>query len=295
MIVTELPDTTAFNTRFSEIPDNFVFYAHSDDKYFYPEHRTPYLFITNFINYGKYLLNKRQIEISDKCFYFLNENDNIEIQFNKPVPLKTLGIVFKHDFVNSSLKFITSSDIQLLENIDEQSIENFHIPSVPFELSQGIRNNISRLLQNPVEKEDFDNILFEMFSQFVLINNSTLKQLNRIDVAKKSTKEELYKRLILAKDFINDNLDQKLTIEQIAQEACLNKFHFLYNFKKLFTLTPYQYLIEIRLNKAYQLLESKKYNVTEVCYSLGFESIGSFSNTFKKKFQVSPSALLAHS
>lgn len=292
MIITELPQATNLNNNLSESGGNVIVYARSNGEYFYPRHKTPYVFVTNFINQGNYLLNSRPIEVSQKNFYFLNANDELEIQFKKQLPLQTLGIFFDQKFIRAALQCITFSDEQLLEFYENRSEQEFYIPSVPFELTQNIQDKIASLLRSPMKKEEQDHLLFELITQFVMINNDTLKQLKKIDVVKKSTKEELYKRLFLSKEFIHDNASEKLTIDRIAQEACMNKFHYLSNFKKLFNITPHQYLNEVRLKKAYRLLVSRQCNVTEACFSVGFESIGSFSNLFKKKFRVSPSILL---
>jgi len=123
------------------------------------------------------------------------------------------------------------------------------------------------------------------------LNTGTIKDIDKITAVKKSTREELYRRLYLSREWINDNLTSKITLDQMAGAACLNKFHFLSNFKQVFHTTPHQYLMERRLQKAFDLLKHQRHSVTEVCYLLGFESIGSFSNQFRKRFGVPPSAL----
>lgn len=95
MISTVLPEINSYANKETRMEENTVVLANTNDKYFYPEHKTPYLFITNFLNKGKYLLNKRHIEISDKHFYFVNINDDLEINFQKDFPLKTLLIFLR--------------------------------------------------------------------------------------------------------------------------------------------------------------------------------------------------------
>jgi AraC family transcriptional regulator len=143
-----------------------------------------------------------------------------------------------------------------------------------------------------LHKEALDTLLFELIIEFSLLNKHISKQLKKIDAVKKSTREELYRRLFLAKEFIHDHVCENLTLEQIAKAACLDKFHFLYNFKALFNTTPHQYYTELKLQKAFQLLQSKQHSVTGVCYLVGFKGIGSFSNLFKRRFDISPSQLL---
>jgi len=292
MITTALPGTTTFNHDLPGLSANAVIYAYTTEKYFYPGHRTPYLFVTNYLNKGNYLLNGKHIQISDKCFYFLNEDDELEINFSKAEPLQTLLILLTEKFVKASLHCITSSHEKLLEAGDKNAHNDFKIPSVPFTLSKIVRDKISLVLQKTTGRDELEIILFDLISEFAILNNDTAKQLKKINAVKRSTQQELYKRLFLAREFINDNAFENLTISQTARQVCLDKFHFLSSFKRLFGITPHQYLTEIKLQKAHYLLKDKQCSVSEVCFTVGFESIGSFSNLFRKRFRVPPSALL---
>lgn len=98
----------------------------------------------------------------------------------------------------------------------------------------------------------------------------------------------LYKRIVQAKLFIDQNYSENIDINNIADEACFSKFHFIRLFKKIYGRTPHQYLIRVRMEKALQLLKLGK-TVSEVCYEVGFESIGTFSTLFKKIFGTEPS------
>lgn len=292
MYLKSLPNISTFNCNPPRLDRNEVIYAHTDANYFYPEHKTPYLFVANFLSKGKYILNKKPIQISDKHFYFLNVNDQLEIRFADNVPLKTFIILFADDFVSESFNYRSVSDEDHLDLPDEIKLRRkFEIPSVPFALNDRILGKIRAILQNASNKEGLETHTLELVFEFSKLHRDSIEQINRIAAVKKSTREELYRRLFLAAEFMNDNIFEQLSVEQIAKEVCLNKFHFLSNFKALYQTTPHQYFVELKLQKAVQLLKSKRYNVTDVCFMLGFESIGSFSNLFKKRFHISPSKL----
>jgi AraC-like DNA-binding protein len=76
----------------------------------------------------------------------------------------------------------------------------------------------------------------------------------------------------------------------MAAVACLSPNHFLRTFKQLFHQTPHQYLISKRLEEARRLLSLTEMPVTDVCFSVGFESLGSFSWLFRHRTGVSPEA-----
>lgn len=98
----------------------------------------------------------------------------------------------------------------------------------------------------------------------------------------------LYKRIVQAKLFIDDNFTQPIELDNIADEAYFSKFHFLRIFKQAYGRTPHQYLVYKRIERAKELLK-KGTPVTEVCYMVGFESVGSFSTLFKRSTGYSPS------
>ena len=101
----------------------------------------------------------------------------------------------------------------------------------------------------------------------------------------------LYRRIVQAKIFIDANYANKIDLENIANEAYFSKFHFIRLFKSIYDKTPHQYLTSVRIEKAIQLLRSGN-AVTEVCTSVGFDSLTSFSGLFKRIVGIAPSSYL---
>jgi AraC-like DNA-binding protein len=89
----------------------------------------------------------------------------------------------------------------------------------------------------------------------------------------------LYKRIVNSTIFIDDNYSQSIDLSNIADEAFFSKSHFIRLFNKIYGKTPHQYLIIVRVEKAIELLKTGL-SVSEVCYSVGFDSITSFAGAF---------------
>jgi len=290
MVSTKLPDIQTFNDKLPELKENIVLSVNSQAKYSYPEHRTPYLFVANFHGKGCYVANQKKIEVSDRYFYFLNNNDKFEITFKESVPRQTFFILFNTKFIDDCFGSLLKSDEQLLSNPQVSKTEVV-IPTVPFSYNASLLGKIFSLSELKHSKCDRDDLLFELIADFSLLINATKKIINRVPAVKRTTKEEIYTRIFLAMEILNDCVSEKKTLDVIAEAVCMNKFHFLANFKRVTGTTPHQYVTQIRLHKAFDLLQNKHYTVSEVCYMLNFESLGSFSNLFKKKFFVSPSQI----
>src|SRR5262245_4261133 len=93
---------------------------------------------------------------------------------------------------------------------------------------------------------------------------------------------DTFRRLDRARAFIDDSYHLPIDLDQISKEACLSRYHFLRLFRKAFNKTPHQYLTQRLIERAKELLTSSKLTVTDVCFEVGFESLGSFSSLFHK-------------
>ncbi|HEY0743343.1 MAG TPA: AraC family transcriptional regulator [Chryseosolibacter sp.] len=93
---------------------------------------------------------------------------------------------------------------------------------------------------------------------------------------------DLYARIVRAKLFIDEHYSSPIDLETLSSEACFSKYHFLRLFKRTYNKTPYQYLSEIRIEKAKQKLKAHVASISEVCEDVGFESNTSFTAKFKE-------------
>lgn len=99
---------------------------------------------------------------------------------------------------------------------------------------------------------------------------------------------EVLERLNRARKYIDLCYDLPLNLEEISSQACFSRYHFLRLFRQAFNKTPHQYLVERRIEKAKELLASKDLRVTDVCFEVGFQSLGSFSSLFHKSVGHAP-------
>jgi AraC-like DNA-binding protein len=115
------------------------------------------------------------------------------------------------------------------------------------------------------------------------------KEVEKLPAARQATREELYRRLHHARDYAAALFHQPVTLDDMARVACLSPNHLLRTFKGAFGQTPHQFITTRRLEEAGRLLRTSQQPVTEICYAVGFESLGTFSWLFHRRFGVSPS------
>jgi AraC-like DNA-binding protein len=81
----------------------------------------------------------------------------------------------------------------------------------------------------------------------------------------------------------------KIKLDDIAAAAFMSRFHYIRIFQQVYGMTPRQFLRDLRIEKAKQLLK-KGYLVTRVCFDVGYESLPTFSKVFKRGTGYSPKA-----
>ena len=96
------------------------------------------------------------------------------------------------------------------------------------------------------------------------------------------------KRLHRASEFMIHHYAENLTIDELARESGISQFHFIRLFKKQYGITPYQYLINLRLNAAATHLKNTDLSIKEVAVRCGFVNTGRFPVIFQKHFGLSP-------
>lgn len=99
---------------------------------------------------------------------------------------------------------------------------------------------------------------------------------------------DVRQRLERARSVMHVRFADPLDLEAVAREAYLSRFHFAREFRRLFGVTPHQYLTQRRVEQAKRLLLETDKSVTEVCMSVGFSSLGSFSTMFQRRVGHSP-------
>src|SRR5437773_10540035 len=98
----------------------------------------------------------------------------------------------------------------------------------------------------------------------------------------KSYGSEVHERLCRARTYIDECYDLPLDLNEISKQACLFRYHFLRLFRQAFATTPHQYLIYWWILRAKELLRLRRISVTDVCFVVGFQSLGSFSSLFRR-------------
>jgi AraC-like DNA-binding protein len=102
--------------------------------------------------------------------------------------------------------------------------------------------------------------------------------------------EDRNRRMLRARDTMDRAYSQSLDVPALARVAHVSPAHFSRQFRATFGETPHRYLQRRRVERAMELLRETDRSVTEICFDVGFASLGTFSRTFRAVVGESPSA-----
>jgi AraC-like DNA-binding protein len=101
------------------------------------------------------------------------------------------------------------------------------------------------------------------------------------------------RHLLRARDLADARYFEPLGVDDLARAAGLSRGHFSREFRAAFGESPHTYLLTRRMERAAALLRTTDRSVADVCLSVGLQSIGSFTTSFKRTYGVTPSAYRA--
>jgi AraC family transcriptional regulator len=94
------------------------------------------------------------------------------------------------------------------------------------------------------------------------------------------------------REYVQEHLEEEITLETLAALVYLSPYHFARKFKEATGLSPYQYVLQCRVEQAKTLLMIGKYSISEVAQAVGFASQSHLTRHIKNAFGVTPGALL---
>ena len=146
-------------------------------------------------------------------------------------------------------------------------------------------------LNNSLSDGELDEGYYYAISENLLqFQHNISRHMYAINKVKLSTRQEILKRVLVAKEMIEDNCLQNVDLNFIAKECCLSKYFLIKSFKQVFNTTPHQYQIYLKINRAKMLLKHKEMSVSDVAAHLNYPNIFSFSRQFRSVTRYSPTS-----
>lgn len=256
-------------------------------------HRHEYMQI-NYVCQGKggHYINKQNFKIIKGDIFVIPPYIPHRIDTGSESTVQIFEFEFVPEFVNQNFETI--------ENIESFFDFAYIEPFLVGEIKVRPRLNLVGRIQTEAE-----NILNEVLSEYtdrkpgyLLIIKSLLLKLLVI-VGREFTRElenseartafDRHRDSIFnAINYISDNYNKELNVEEVARISMLSQSYFSYLFKSITTKTFVEYLNGIRISKAMELLKNTDKKVLEVCYDVGFNNVNHFNRLFRQKTGITP-------
>ena len=234
-----------------------------------------------------YNIGRRNLTIYPDSFLVLNKGTQYSSVIDCPFTVHAFAISFNEKFIaafrNSGGQFApfcaNGNDNEFNETIFPLKGDMFfNVKQLKYQLDNGM---------------DDENLINEYLGQclasyFKIYNEEISQKTRRLNFFHESTRVEILRRLNLAKEYLYTNYNRNIGLDELAEYSCLSVNHLLRTFKQAFNLTPHQFLIQLRLQRAQVLLRNTNYPVAEVVSLIGFECPSSFIRLFREHFQTTP-------
>ena len=133
-----------------------------------------------------------------------------------------------------------------------------------------------------------DEWFLQLVELIILQEKGNYLSLNNIPAKKTATRKEIYERLLQGKQYMDAYYSLNPDIATVAQNCSLSTFHFFRSFRQAFGISPYQYMMQLRLKYALELMQDENYSLTDIASLCGFPDLFTFSKAFKREYGISP-------
>lgn len=240
----------------------------------------------------KCIVNSRAMSIFPDSFTIINAGTDHCSLIDSITPVHTLTIYLNTQFVDDFHRMFFLDHEQLFTHTVLNEKPKFVETIYP--LTGNLKYNIAHLKKQIDKGEENEMLLNEylyhcLFGYYQIYYKEIDEKYQSLEFIKTKTRKEVFRRLLLAREYLHGNLYKEIKLEDLAKYCCLSVNHLLRTFKKAYGQSPYQYLIQLRLDRAKLLLRTTDYPSSEITRLVGFESLSSFVRLFKTCVGMTPS------
>lgn len=266
-------------------------YLNGDFQYFHLKDKKSMEFEFHYHDFNKiiifisgavtYLIEGKSYKLKPWDLLFVNGNDVHRPIISPDEPYERIVIWVNQRF----LEMHNNNDSNLLTCFELSSKHKINLLRLNPDSIKSIKHTLY-ILEDSVNSKEFgcDILKNSLFLQLMVY-------LNRLylgtDIDKHERDIRYDERIVSILDYINENLSEDLSIENISTKFYMNKYYLMHKFKDQTGYTIHSYIQQKRLILATSLIKKGK-QITEVCIECGFGDYSSFVRAFKKTFDLSP-------
>jgi len=252
----------------------------------------PFSLFLNQSGKSKVKTSGKEYIIYDRNYILHNSGENYDLVVENQ-PTETFNIHFGEDLFQKSMHVLSSTQAYLLDNPFSVSSVSEFTPKTMLrskELNEKTES-LKQAFEAGAKPEFTEPILFEILTLLFSEHFRDFKNLNKLSISSPGAKEEVKRRLLIARDFIHAHYNESISLDKLSDICYLSKFHFLRLFKIAFGCSPYQYQKKIRLAKGLELITKTKLPISAIALEIGVENASSLSRMIYQSYGYYPQAL----
>lgn len=242
---------------------------------------------------ARYTTDEGEFLVEGERFLVLNDDQTYNVAVDAVERTESFCVFFERGFVESIGRASTEPTSSLLDDPSQRRAPSLTWPTRTYSSEGNVLSALEALRAasaSAMEEGELVDAMSALALRLVGVLSDVRAQMRGIPAAKPATRAELYKRLHIARDFIEAAADQPLTLVEIGRAAALSPAHLQRSFRALFGRSPHEYATDVRLRRAVALLVATDLPLVDVCTEIGFASVPSFVALFKRRYGVTPNA-----
>ena len=240
-----------------------------------------------------WMLGGRELVVDPTSFLVLAAGERYSMNIDEPEPVETCCAFFSPGYLERVALDLTSGPAAALESPASVAPSLPYLSAMHSDLERSLATRVSMLAaqcEGALNPSGTEECFLLLAASLLRYYQEIRAQQNRVPAMRLSTREELFRRLLIGRDFIHSNSSRSVSLAEAADAACLSLFHFHRGFTQTFRETPHSYLTSLRLTQARDMME-KGASVLESCVAVGFSSPSAFSRLFRARIGIAPSQI----
>ena len=240
-----------------------------------------------------WIVGGRELVVDRSSFLILAAGERYSLNIHAAQPVETCCAFFSPGFVERVALDATSPLERALDSPDRAAPALHYLSALHGDRERALAGHVQSLAQRcrrELAPSGFEQDFLLLAERLLHFYRQIREQATRVPAMRASTRRELFRRLLLGREYIHSQSSGPVSLETVARAAGVSQFHFHRGFTQAFQQTPHAYIAALRLDRARQMIASGS-RVLDACLEVGFSSPSAFSRLFRSKYGESPSAV----
>lgn len=236
----------------------------------------------------------REVDVDDDNYLIVNDGRSYGSRIASDREVESFSIFFRPGFAQEAEAALQTPAARALDGGEQRAgSPEFHEFLQPHDryispVVQFIRHHVRAGFDDPQwYEEQLHFLLVRMLNH----RDRQRRRAAELPAMRRTTRDESFRRVMRAVDYIESNFERELSLGQLAAEACLSKFHFLRLFQQVTGVTPYAWMLRKRVLAAGRLIATRALTLDEIALQVGFRSRSSLFRQARRWMACSPREL----